>query len=353
VANVSDLLVNNDDTSDLTSTTLPFDQDPGAVDSSQSWLPFATEQPEPTANLLPDDTFFLDETLFTFGDTPNLGPVGWFDLLADDAINSMQGQPQGNRWNFDIDSLSRRQSPRPSIALDGSALPFDGADVESAPILHRPWNTESRIELKPEEVIYFEHFVNVVAPIWDLFDPAKHIANAVPHLALRNVGLLKSVLAVGACHLAIMQHPSPGDDVPIPAPVTPTSSLSASSSTSRLAEQYYYETLQYLSQNLFYEAYTTSHEILATAIMISTYEVSKLGLRVFASLPLIRHLLYRCSAQSTILITATGTAICAEHFGFRRPWVSAESPQTGSIVRCGGPGYARTYGPPSAQGARL
>lgn len=351
--NAADLLVNSDDTSGLASA-VPFGQDPGVADSSQPWLPFATEQPDPSATLLTDDTFFLDETLFAFSDTPNLGPVGWFDLLADDAINSMQGQPQGNRWNFDINSLSRRQSPRPSIALEGSAVPFDEADSQAAPILHKPWNTSSRIELKPEEVIYFEHFINVVAPIWDLFDPAKHIANVVPHLALRNVGLLKSVLAVGACHLAIMQHPSPGDDVPIPvAPVTPTSSLSASSSISRVAEQYYYETLQYLSQNLFYEAYTTSHEILATAIMISTYEVSTLGLEPFADLTLINRLLFRCSAQSTTLITVTGTAIYAGPSGSRRPWASAENPQTGFIVQCGGPGYDRTYGPHSARDAQL
>lgn len=39
------------------------------------------------------------------------------------------------------------------------------------------------------------------------------------------------------------------------------------------AAQYYYETLQYLSQTLLYPSYADSHEILATSIMISTYEM--------------------------------------------------------------------------------
>jgi hypothetical protein len=40
-----------------------------------------------------------------------------------------------------------------------------------------------------------------------------------------------------------------------------------------MATQYYYETLHYLSQTLLYPAYADSHEILATATMISTYEM--------------------------------------------------------------------------------
>jgi hypothetical protein len=40
-----------------------------------------------------------------------------------------------------------------------------------------------------------------------------------------------------------------------------------------MATQYYYETLQYLSQTLLYPSYAESHEILATATMISTYEM--------------------------------------------------------------------------------
>ena len=251
--------------------------------TNQPWIPFPLEQPELLENVISDDSFLLDDSLFTFGDTltPNFGPVEWYDLLAEDAINNMQGQNHTSRWNFDIRSLSRRHTPRQSLAPDTSSLPFDGEDVQTITDLTiptQPWNTETRIELSREELVFFKHYVEVVAPILDLFDPAKHFAAVVPHLALRNVGLLRSLLAVGACHLALYQPADHLYEATAQAPPdTPASTSSVSPSTSRVAEKYYYETLQYLSQNLLYQAYTTSHEILATAIMISTYEMFLVG----------------------------------------------------------------------------
>ena len=49
------------------------------VDPIQSWIPFPTEQPDLSNNVIPDDGFFLDDSLFTLGDslTPNFGPVEW------------------------------------------------------------------------------------------------------------------------------------------------------------------------------------------------------------------------------------------------------------------------------------
>lgn len=252
--------------------------DPNLVDPAvQPWPPFSEEQPDVTTTpaALLDDSFLLDDSLFTFGDTltPNFGPVEWYDLLAEDAISSMRNQAQSSRWNFDLTSLSRRQSPRPSLLPEASDGTFEDLAVRAAPVVFKPWNTESRIELKQDELIYFEHFIDVVAPILDLFDPGTHFARVVPHLALHNIGLLKSMLAVGACHMAISQI-QPGSEIRSPMPPgTPASTSSAPPTTSRIAEQYYYETLQYLSQNLGYSDYTTSHEILATATMISTYEM--------------------------------------------------------------------------------
>ncbi|KAL6705124.1 Nuclear speckle splicing regulatory protein 1 [Coniothyrium glycines] len=248
------------------------------ADPTQSWIPFPVEQAEVPSDVIPDDGFFLDDSLFTFGDTltPNFGPVEWYDLLAEDAINNMQGQTHHNRWKFDITSLSRRQSPRHSLVAEPGETIFDSGGtqvVNSLTILTQPWNTEERIELKQEELVYFEHYVNVVAPILDLFDPAKHFASVVPHLALRNVGLLRSLLAVGACHMALYQPQEQAVEIAARTPGTPASTASAPPSTSRLAEQFYYETLHYLSQNLLYQSYTNSLEILATALMISTYEM--------------------------------------------------------------------------------
>jgi hypothetical protein len=128
------------------------------------------------------------------------------------------------------------------------------------------------ITLSATSMCILLRYLSVVAPILDLFDPVKHFANVVPHLALHNVGLLKSLLAVGACHMALFQDQDANNDIASQAPPgTPASSSSASPTIRTLAEQFYYETLQYLSQNLLYQSYTKSREILVTAIMISTY----------------------------------------------------------------------------------
>ncbi|KAH7408535.1 fungal-specific transcription factor domain-containing protein [Phaeosphaeria sp. MPI-PUGE-AT-0046c] len=241
--------------------------------TSQSWMSFPTEQQGGPIRAIPDVPFLLDDDLFNFGDdlTLNLGPVEWFDLLAEDAINNMQDQPQGTRWNFDINSLSRRQSPRPSLEPGIGGIALDNATTEPTTI-HQPWNTETAIGLSQDELIYFEHFINTVAPILDLFDSGKHFARVVPHLALYNVGLLKSVLAVGACHMASMQHQSSSTEDQTPV-ITPASISNAPITANTIAEQYYFETLQYLSQNLLHEAYKTSHEILTTGTMICIYEM--------------------------------------------------------------------------------
>ncbi|GAM39524.1 hypothetical protein TCE0_034f11148 [Talaromyces pinophilus] len=201
----------------------------------------------------------------------NISPFEWYDLVARDAISHIQrlnnassGDP---RWNFNEIDLSRRQSPAPSPDF---------------PQLCPPWNTPSRIELSPIDLTFFRYYIEVVGPILDLFDPARHFSNVVPHLALGNTGLLKSILAVGAKHmsLGLLQTPDGdalGGDATLnsntPRSLAATGVSESETAPSHMATQYYYETLHYLSQTLFYPAYADSHEILATAIMISTYEM--------------------------------------------------------------------------------
>ncbi|KAF0319183.1 zn 2cys6 transcription factor, partial [Colletotrichum asianum] len=138
-----------------------------------------------------------------------------------------------------------------------------------------PWNTSSNIELSHDELVHFRYYVDVVGPILDLFDPERHFSNMVPHLAVRNAGLLKSILAVAARHMSLGSNPkvsnSGGALHPLPDSTHPASP--AQEEAARSATQYYYETLQYLSHTLLYPSYANSHEILATAIMISTYEM--------------------------------------------------------------------------------
>ncbi|KAL5356405.1 hypothetical protein BJX96DRAFT_171583 [Aspergillus floccosus] len=227
----------------------------------------------------------------------NISPLEWYDLLARDAISNIQrlnestGDP---RWKHPEIALSRRQSPAPECPeapleqqqqQQQLALEQDNGIEHPLSNYHQvyePWNTTSRIELSPTDLPFFQYYIEVVGPILDLFDPARHFSNIVPHLALRNTGLLKAILAVGAKHMSLgllhAQEKLPAD----PAAHTPTSLAAAASQPSEsdpatapthMATQYYYETLQYLSQTLLYPSYADSREILATATMISTYEM--------------------------------------------------------------------------------
>ncbi|KAF4555643.1 Fungal specific transcription factor domain-containing protein 36 [Elsinoe fawcettii] len=101
----------------------------------------------------------------------------------------------------------------------------------------------------------------------DLFDKDRHYAVEIPHLALHNVGLLKSVLAVAARHMVLHG---------VRIPDLPRDEASGSQQATRerhLATQFYHETLAYLSKAMAYPSYTGSVEILGTASMIGVYEM--------------------------------------------------------------------------------
>ena len=234
----------------------------------------------------------------------NISPGEWFDLVARDAISNIQrlndastGDP---RWKFPEIALSRRESPVPECPEAHSEQnkrhseqhgldlehPNDGNEAALLDYhqLTQPWNTTSRIELSPLDITFFRYYIEIVGPILDLFDPARHFTNVVPHLALQNTGLLKSILAVGAKHMSLGLMHTPGEnasgDHVAPNSNIPTSLAAATDLPSEpdhapahMATQYYYETLQYLSQTLLYPSYSESREILATATMISTYEM--------------------------------------------------------------------------------
>ena len=223
----------------------------------------------------------------------NISPGEWFDLLARDAISNIQrlndastGDP---RWKFPEIALSRRQSPAPEYpeahpeqakrqsALQRPALEHRENGTETAIPDYRQlpqrWNTTSRIELSALDLTFFRYYIKVVGPILDLFDPAQHFTNVVPHLALRNTGLLKSILAVGAKHMSLGLMHFPDENAHTPTSLAAATNLPSKPDPAHLATQYYYETLQYLSQTLLYPSYAESREILATATMISTYEM--------------------------------------------------------------------------------
>ncbi|KAF1966536.1 hypothetical protein BU23DRAFT_544208 [Bimuria novae-zelandiae CBS 107.79] len=207
--------------------------------------------------------------------SPNSAPFEWYDLLAEDAINNIQKHNQGSAQI----SLSRRQSPVPDAESDidpqlQAAEPNRPANAGSN---YEPWKSSDVIPLNDDEIGLFHHYINVLGPVLDLLDPLKHFSNLVPKLAVHNVGLLKSLLALSARHMALLSdHQSPQQAFNAHTPVSHSSAqepVALSSPLLELGTQYYYETLQYLSQNLLYPAYNKSAEIIATAILISMYEM--------------------------------------------------------------------------------
>jgi hypothetical protein len=202
-------------------------------------------------------------TLTTSVPSPNSAPFEWYDLLAEDAINKIREHNLG----FDQICLSRRQSPVP----EEQAVNPNLLSPEREAFVQEPWMSLEPISLNDDQLSLFQHFISAVGPILDLFDPLKQFSNVVPRLAIHNVGLLRSLLAVAARHMALRSDQQSNLSIH-----TPGSSVSESVLNNPLLEtatQYYYETLHYLSQNLLYPSYAKSREIVSTAILISTYEM--------------------------------------------------------------------------------
>jgi len=196
--------------------------------------------------------------------SPNSAPFEWYDLLAEDAINNIQKHNLG----FDQLSLSRRQSPVPELGDIDPELQTEQRPVDTS--WNEPWRSPDIIPLTDNEMVLFQHYITVLGPFLDLFDPLNHFSNVVPQLAVHNAGLLRSLLAVAARHMALVSdapHSTPRAQSNLQEPTALTNPYVEA------ATQYYYETLHYLSQNLLYPSYTKSREIIATAILISTYEM--------------------------------------------------------------------------------
>jgi hypothetical protein len=205
--------------------------------------------------------------------SPNSAPLEWYDLLAEDAINNIAKY----NLNLDLDraTLSRRQSPAPEHEINNLHIQSPGRDRRHPTPLQEQWNSVENIPLTNDELHLFSHYVNVIGPVLDLCDPSKQFSTTVPRLAVHNAGVLKSLLAVAARHQALLidaQQNQPNMFAQTPGSTTSDGST-LTNPLLQVATQYYYECLHYLSQNLLYPTYSKSREIIATALLISTYEM--------------------------------------------------------------------------------
>ncbi|KAK3683164.1 hypothetical protein LTR37_020503 [Vermiconidia calcicola] len=209
-------------------------------------------------------------------------PLRWFGLLVGDAsdidldlpsLDMIPGNALAQRHQLQPGCVGVKDLPKPGPS---SAAPAEGVALRNPPkppqIPVLPplqtscgdsianerhfWEAAEPIRLKDHEYDMFKRFVTDISLWIDLFDGLKHFSTLVPQLAIHNTGLMKAVLALGARHLSIrpLHRGESGPD-------------------RTAAVQYYHETLQYLQSAMRYASYKNSPELLATVLVLSTFEM--------------------------------------------------------------------------------
>jgi hypothetical protein len=208
--------------------------------------------------------------------------------------------PDIDKYNLNLDldraTLSRRQSLAPEPDFTGLQIQSPAETPNTGPLIHEQWNSSDVISLTNNELHLLQHYVRVIGPLLDHYDPSKQFSTTVPRLAVHNAGVLKSLLAVSARHQALLTRNSQHQFHHFSRAPDPTLSHHENTAATlphisnllspdvgdakgfanpllQVATQYYYECLHYLSQNLLYPSYSKSREIIATALLISTYEM--------------------------------------------------------------------------------
>lgn len=232
-----------------------------------------------------------------------LAPLSWFELLANDAASadrdfllspphqippsvavespvaqppSSDLQPHNQRERESFQAASFRRDPEIDERL--VAAPVEDAPA-ALPDEYSSWSTATPIELSDQDHFMFDHFVRTLGAWMDFFDPTLQLSTTLPHLALRNIGLMKALLALSARHLSLSsetnqyQHNRTATEKANPSDIADSEKEVASTVNRNLAVQYYYETLQYLNKAMHYPSYTRSAELICTALLISTYEM--------------------------------------------------------------------------------
>lgn len=204
----------------------------------------------------------------------------WFGMLADDADfelditlpaqldDSSYSNIQARTPDELISPLSTGYQPSHSATDPCTSATFEDAPstepttlgtdtiVVGQALLEDVWRSQFPITLHSHEQPLFENFVQRVSCWLDLFDPYRHFSTLVPRLALHNVGLMNAVLALSIRHLSLNR------------------SLCAERLFSREdALSYYQETLIYIRTAMQYRSYNTSLELLATTLVVSSYEM--------------------------------------------------------------------------------
>ncbi|KAI5194240.1 hypothetical protein E4T39_08718 [Aureobasidium subglaciale] len=177
-----------------------------------------------------------------------VAPLRWLNLLRRDATAIDDYQP-GLAYHSVDTAGSADQPPTPGFFSSVGAVDGHPGQVES-------YNIEGYLELSSSESLLLRHFVENISSWIDLTDRHAQFSSSVPTMALENRGLMLAVLALSSRHQSILSNPDK----------TPRIDRT-------VAVQYYNETLQYLQIAMKIPEYLKSDELLATVLLISTYEM--------------------------------------------------------------------------------
>ncbi|SPO06992.1 related to quinate transport protein [Cephalotrichum gorgonifer] len=213
--------------------------------------------------------------------TPAAGvaAVRWFGLLATDAsrealedtdvslgVDGALGflGPEGELDENDMTPLQKATriidgQMGPAHDVGGEVIPGEAmtpANPRADQAEERMWQASENICLLAREQVLFENFLNRICSWLDLFDPGRTFSTRVPHLAVRNAGLLNAILALSGYHQSLDGSISLKDRA-----------------DQNSALQYYYQTLHYVQKAMRYSSYQNSQELMATTLIVSTYEM--------------------------------------------------------------------------------
>ncbi|RKK35860.1 hypothetical protein BFJ66_g13753 [Fusarium oxysporum f. sp. cepae] len=196
----------------------------------------------------------------------SVAAVRWFGILANDASNEafpdadaplgldgelLDTSPDGQA-DSDITPLQKA-----TRIIDAQPPTRDAVNDHAANVSEESlWQAPRSISLLDREQTLFQNFLHRICSWLDLFDPARTFSTRVPHLAVRNAGLLNAILALSCYHQSL--------DESIPSNQRPSQNT---------ALQYYYQTLHYVQKAMRYSTYQNSQELMATTLMVSTYEM--------------------------------------------------------------------------------
>ncbi|EJP63711.1 Putative Zn(II)2Cys6 transcription factor [Beauveria bassiana ARSEF 2860] len=206
----------------------------------------------------------------------NFASIRWLDLLASDALQADSNHPlatgllppdEQTRGGEQTRGAEQQPPQTTSVfvhvspaLLNGQAQLPENLDPE---LERTAWQSGGDVILSAHEAMLFRYFADRCASWLDLFDPHKLFSSYAIRLAIRNAGLMKAILALSS------KHQCSGIDA-------------AARQLRRDIDgdyedgewiRYYYETLQYVRETLKYPSYSHSEELLATALIISVYEM--------------------------------------------------------------------------------